>query len=150
MPKQRLSDENRLYTARQGFALLDLACLSILDSRASKKSSVTQTRRYLDEFSRSHNQVEDTPVAAKIKYLMMESKLCMLEENYSSAEEHAGKALNKAKQYKFELEIGPAQDQIDRICVSKASQAKLLVKNIASRYNSTSTTDSDQSASRSD
>ena len=149
---RELSNENRLYTARQGFALLDLACLSVPNLRASKKSSVTQTRRYLDEFSRSHNQVEDTPVAAKIKYLMMESKLCMLEENYSSAEEHAGKALNKAKQYKFELEIGPAQDQIDRICVSSASQAKLQVKNIAGRYayNSTTTTDSDQSASRSD
>ena len=149
---RELSNENRLYTARQGFALLDLACLSVPNSRASKKSSVTQTRRYLDEFSRSHNQVEDTPVAAKIKYFIMESELCILEENYSRAEECAGKAHNKAKQYKFELEIGPAQDQIDRICVSKASQAKLLVKNIASRYayNSTTTTDSDQSASRSD
>ena len=44
---------------------------------------------------------EDTPVAAKMKYLMMESKLCILEENYSRAEEHAGKALNKGKQFKF-------------------------------------------------
>ena len=58
---------------------------------------------------------------------MMESKLCILEENYSRAEEHAGKALNKGKQYKFQLEIGPAQDQIDRICVSSVSQAKLQV-----------------------
>ena len=78
----------------------------------------------------------------------MESKLCILEENYSRAEERAGKALNKGKQYKFELEIGPAHDQIDRICVSSASQAKLQ----ASRYacNSTTTMDSDQKASRSD
>ena len=45
-----------------------------------------------------------------MKYLMMESKLCILEENYSRAEEHAGKALNKGKQYKFQLEIGPAQE----------------------------------------
>ena len=95
---------------------------------------------------------EDTLVAAKIKYLMMESKLCILVENYSRAEENAGKALNKGKQYKFELEIGPAQDQIDLICVTSASEAKLQVKNIASRYacNSTTTMDSDQKASRSE
>ena len=82
----------------------------------------------------------------------MESKLCILVENYSRAEENAGKALNKGKQYKFELEIGPAQDQIDLICVTSASEAKLQVKNIASRYacNSTTTMDSDQKASRSE
>ena len=57
---------------------------------------------------------------------MMESKLCILAGNYSRAEEHASKALNMARQYGFELEIGPAQDQIDR-CVSRASQAKLQV-----------------------
>ena len=49
---------------------------------------------------------------------MMESKLCILAGNYSRAEEHAGKALNITKQYGFELEIGPAQDKIDR-CVSR-------------------------------
>ena len=50
---------------------------------------------------------------------MMESKLCILAGNYSRAEEYAGKALNIAKQFGFELEIGPAQDKIDR-CVSRA------------------------------
>ena len=111
------------------------------DSQICSSSTKLRTRAH-----------EDTPVAAKMKYLMMESKLCILEENYSRAEEHAGKALNKGKQYKFQLEIGPAQDQIDRICVSSVSQTKLQVKNIASRYacNSTTTTDSDQRASRSD
>ena len=123
---RKLSHNNRLYTARQHFALIDLARLSIPNSSASKRSSVTQTKRYLEEFTRGHNQVEDTPVAAKIKYFMMESKLCILARNYSRAEEHASKALNMARQYGFELEIGPAQDQIDR-CVSRASQAKLQV-----------------------
>ena len=123
---RKLSHNNRLYTARQHFALIDLARLSIPNSSASKRSSLTQTKRYLEEFTRGHNQVEDTPVAAKIKYFMMESKLCILAGNYSRAEEHASKALNMARQYGFELEIGPAQDQIDR-CVSRASQAKLQV-----------------------
>ena len=79
---------------------------------------MTQTKRNLEEFSRSHDQVEDTPVATKINF-MMESKLCILAGNYSRAEEHAGKALNITKQYGFKLEIGPAQDKIDR-CVSRA------------------------------
>ena len=50
---------------------------------------------------------------------VLKTKLCILAGNYSRAEEHAGKALNITKQYGFELEIGPAQDKIDR-CVSRA------------------------------
>lgn len=129
---RNLSHENRLYTARQHFALLDMARLSIPNSCASKNSSVTKTKKFLEEFRRSHNQVKDTPVAANIKYFMMESKLCFHAGNYCRAREHAGKALNIAKQYGFELEIGPAQDQVD-LCIFRVSQAKLQVKNNARR-----------------
>ena len=149
---RELSVENRIYIAKERFALIFLAHLSIPNPSASKKPSVKKTKRYLEEFDRT--RVEDTPMGAKIKYFMTRSNLCFLEENYSIAEEHARQALNLAEQYRFDLEIKPAKDQIDR-CHRSAflvPQAKLHVKNISSRYacNSTTTTDSDQSASRSD
>ena len=149
---RELSVEKSIYTARERFALISLAHLSIPNPSASKKPSVNKTRGYLEEFDRSH--VEDTPVGAKIKYFMTRSSLCFLEENYSIAEEHACQAFNLAEQYRFKLETKPAKDQIDR-CHCRAllaSQAKLHFKNISSRYacNSTTTTDSDQSASRSE
>ncbi|PFX13944.1 hypothetical protein AWC38_SpisGene21937 [Stylophora pistillata] len=149
---RELSNNNRLYIARQCFALMFLARLSVPTSSASKKPSLKKAEGYLEEFKRSHNQVGDTLIAAKIKYFMIKSTLSLLAGNGSGAEELVNQARNTAEKYGFYLEIKLAQDQIDRICAFKASEAKLQVKNISSRYacNSTSTSDSDQSASRSD
>ena len=156
---RQLSDKNQLYTARQSFALIYLARLSITAYQSEpaqrqmiKKQSARQARKHLKEYDRSHSHVEDTPVAARIKYLTTQSELCFLEKNYSSAEKHACLALEIAQEYGFQLETVPAQDNIDHICRHCApitTHAKLQVKNISSSYtcSSSTTTDSDGRAS---
>ena len=154
---RKLSDESHLYTARQSFALLCLARLSLPTAKCHslsghcekvKKGSARQAEKLLDEYHRSHRDLESSPVAARVKYSLARSQLCFIRGNYAPAEEFARQAVETAKKYGFELETVPAQthlDQICRHCASTTRQVKLpVVKALPSGYSSSTTTDSDQ------
>ena len=154
---RNLSDESHLYTARQSFALLYLARLSLPTTNCHslsghcervKKGSATQAEKLLDEYQRSHRDLEGSPVAARVKYFMTRSELCFMRGNYALAKEFARQALETAEKYGFELETVPAQiylDQICRYCASTTRQVKLpVVKALQSGFSSSTTTDSDQ------
>ena len=150
---RKLSDESGLYTARQSFALLYLARLSLSTSHSQqgervKKRSARQAEKHLDEYHRSQRDLKNSPVAARVKYLMTRSKLCFMKGNYAPAEKFARQAHEIAVNYGFEPETGPAQihlDEISRYCASTARQDKFpVVKSLPSGYSSSTTTDSDQ------
>ena len=153
---RNLSDESHLYTARQSFALLYLARLSLPTCCHSlpgqcervKQEPARQTEKLLDEYHRSHRDLENSPVAARVKYSMTRSELCFMRGNYAQAKELACLAVETAEKYGFELETVPAQthlDQICRHCASATRQVKLpVVKELPSDCSSSTTTDSDQ------
>lgn len=154
---RKLSDESHLYTARQSFALLYLARLSLPTTNCHsqpgqcervKKGSARQAEKHLDEYHRSHRDLENSPVAARVKYSMTRSELCFMKGNYASAKEFACQALEIAVKYGFQLETVPAQihlDQICRHCASPTRQDKLpVVKVLPSGHSSSTTSDSDR------
>ena len=154
---RKLSDEGHLYTARQSFALLYLARLSLPATNCHsqpahfervKKGSARKAEKHLEEYHRSHPQTENSPVAATVKYLMTRSELCFMKSSYALAKKFASQALQIADKYGFELETVPAQtylDQISRHCASTTRQNKLpVVKALPSGYSSSTSTDSDQ------
>ena len=157
---RQLSSENQLYTARQSFALIYLARLYLPSSKSQsqsakcqtiKKQSARRAKKHLKEYDRSHRHLDEIPIAARIKYLKTRSELCFLKRNYSRAKEYGCQALEIAKNYGFELETVPAQDNLDQICrhCAPITQAKLQVKHHSSSYtcSSSTTTDSDRRAS---
>ena len=154
---RKLSDERGLYIARQSFALLCLARLSLPTTNCHcqqgqwervKKGSARQAERHLDEYHRSHRDLENSPVAARVKYSMTRAELCFMKGNYVSAEKFASQAHEIADKYGFELETGSAQihlDEISRYCTSTTRQDKFpVVMSLPSGYSSSTTTDSDQ------
>lgn len=153
---RKLSDESQLYTARQSFAKLYLARLSLPtychpspgQCKRVNKGSARQAEKLLDDYHRSHRDFENSPVAARVKYWMTRSQLFFMRGNYAQAKEFACQALETAEKHGFELETVPAQihlDQICRHCASTTRQDKLpVVKELPSGYSSSTTTDSDQ------
>ena len=145
-----LSDNNELYTARQTFALIYLARLSLpTTTSCSEPGQCKQAENHLQEYERSHSHLGDYPVAAQVKAMLTRSELCFLERNYSSAKNFGCQALDIAVKYGFELETVPAQnhvEQISRYCSSTMRQEKLgpRVKNLSRCYSSSTSTDSDQ------
>lgn len=147
----KLSDESHLYTARQSFALLYLARLSLPTTKCHSQPGQCETRqaeKHLEEYHRCHRDLENFPVAARVKYFMTHSELCFLMGNFHLAKDFACRALQIAVKYGFELETVPAQIHLDQICHQYAFMAKEdklpVVKNLPSGYSSSSTTDSDQ------
>ena len=156
---RKLADERHLYTARQSFALLYLARMSLPTTNGHsqagqcervKKRCARQAEKHLEEYHRSHRDPENSPVAARVKCSMTESELYFLKRDYALAEDSARQALKIAKQYGFELETVPAQDHLDQICRQCASTTRqdklpVHVKALPSGYSSSPTsTDSDE------
>ena len=153
---RKLSDKSGLYTARQSFALLYLARLSLPTTPCHsqqgqwervKKGSARQAEKHLDEYHRSHRDLENSPVAARVKYSMTRSQLCFMKGNDFSAREFACQALEIAVKYGFELETVPAQiylDQICRHCASTTRKDKLPVVKALPSGSSSTTSDSDR------
>ena len=150
-----LSNNNKLYTARQTFALVYLARLSLPTTTSSGPSvrpgQCKQAENHLQEYERSHSHLGDYPVAAQVKAMLTRSELCFLERNYSSAKNFGCQALDIAEKYGFELETVPARNhvaQISRYCPSTMRQEKLptcpRAKNLSSCYSSSTSTDSEQ------
>ena len=150
-----LSNENQLYTAKQIFALIYMARLSLPSGhpepgqcKTVKKQCARQVEKHLEEYQRSHGHLEDNPVAATVKYFMTRSELCVLKRKYDSAKDFGYQALKIAVEYGFELETAPVQnhvEQISRYWSSTIKYEKLQrVKNLSSSYSSSNTTDSDQ------
>lgn len=143
------SDENELYVAKQTFALVYLARLSLPTTIAyTEAGQCKRAENHLEEYQRSHNHLGDYPVAARVKYLMTRSELYFLKRNYALAKNFACQALDIAVKYGFELETAPAQNHLDQICrhcSSTIRQDKLLrLNNLSSSYSSSTTTDSDR------
>lgn len=156
---RKLANENHLYTARDSFALLYLARMSLPSTfnchsqpgqcERLKKRSAREAEKHLQEYRRSHRDLENSPVAARVKYSMTRSELYFLEDNYTLARDLAREALEIAVKYGFELETVPAQTHLDQIsrhdCASMTRRHdKLPVKDLPSGYSSSTTTDSDQ------
>lgn len=154
---RKLSDESNLYTARQSFALLNLARLSLPTTNCHslsghcervKKVSARNAEKLLDEYQRSHCDLENSPVAARVKYSMTRSELCFMRGNYVPAKKFACQAVETAEKYGFELETVPAQIHLHQICRLWASMTRQdkcpVVKELPSGYSSSTTTDSDQ------
>jgi len=157
---RKLANENHLYTARDSFALLYLARMSLPSTcnchsqpgqcERLKKRSARQAEKHLQEYRRSHRDLENSPVAARVKYSMTRSELYFLEGNYTLARDLARQALDIAVKYGFELETVPAQTHLDQIsrhdCPSMTSRHDKLpvVMALTSGYSSSTTTDSDQ------
>ena len=154
---------SNLYSARQCFALIHLASLALPSSIPISKEDNSQiipkkdsarAQKLLREFERSTRLLNEIPVAAKIKNAITRSELCFLERNYSGAKKYGSQALEIAKQYGFELETVPAQENLNHICrnsgnrAPKITLAKLQDKaSSSSTYTCSSSTDSDQRAS---
>lgn len=154
---------SNLYSARQCFALIHLASLALPSSIPISKEDNSQiipkkdsarAQKLLREFERSTRLLNEVPVAAKIKNAITRSELCFLERNYSGAKKYGSQALEIAKQYGFELETVPAQENLNHICrnsgnrAPKITLAKLQDKASSSNtYTCSSSTDSDQRAS---
>ena len=154
---------SNLYSARQCFALIHLASLALPSSIPISKEDNSQiipkkdsarAQKLLREFERSTRLLNEVPVAAKIKNAITRSELCFLERNYSGAKKYGSQALEIAKQYGFELETVPAQENLNHICrnsgnrAPKITLAKLQDKaSSSSTYTCSSSTDSDQRAS---
>ena len=154
---------SNLYSARQCFALIHLASLALPSSIPISKEDNSQiipkkdsarAQKLLREFERSTRLLNEVPVAAKIKNAITRSELCFLERNYSGAKKYGSLALEIAKQYGFELETVPAQENLNHICrnsgnrAPKITLAKLQDKaSSSSTYTCSSSTDSDQRAS---
>ena len=154
---------SNLYSARQCFALIHLASLALPSSIPISKEDNSQiipkkdsarAQKLLREFERSTRLLNEVPVAAKIKNAITRSELCFLERNYSGAKKYGSQALEIAKQYGFELETVPAQENLNHICrnsgnrAPKITLAKLQDKaSSSSTYRCSSSTDSDQRAS---
>lgn len=154
---------SNLYSARQCFALIHLASLALPSSIPISKEDNSQiipkkdsarAQKLLREFERSTRLLNEVPVAAKIKNAITRSELCFLERNYSGAKNYGSQALEIAKQYGFELETVPAQENLNHICrnsgncAPKITLAKLQDKaSSSSTYTCSSSTDSDQRAS---
>ena len=144
-----LYNNNKLYTARQTFALVYLARLSLpTTTSCSEPGQCRQAENHLEEYERSHSHLGDYPVAARVKAMLTRSELCFLERNYSSAKNFGCQALDIAEKYGFKLETVPARnhvEQMSRYCSSTMRQEKLpRVKNLSSCYSSSTTTDSGQ------
>ncbi|XP_078382286.1 uncharacterized protein LOC144664966 [Oculina patagonica] len=152
-----LADETQMYTAKQTFALVYLARLSLPNTagcsqpgqcKKVKKQCARQAEKHLEEYQRSHNHLGEYPVAARVKYLMTRSELCFLKKSYALAKDFACQALDIAVKRGFELETAPAQNHLDQIfrhCSSTVRQDKLpRLKNLSSSYSSSTTSDSDQ------
>lgn len=154
---------SNLYSARQCFALIHLASLALPssipiseedNSQIIPKKDSARAQKLLREFERSTRHLNEVPVAAKIKNAITRSELCFLERNYSGAKKYGSQALEIAKQYGFELETVPAQENLNHICrnsgncAPKITVAKLQDKaSSSSTYTCSSSTDSDQRAS---
>jgi len=155
---RKLTSESHLYTARDSFALLYLARMSLPStsnchsqpgqSEKLKKRSAREAEKRLQEYVRGHPDLESSPVAARVKYLITRSELSFLKGNYASARGSACEALDIAVKYGFELETVPAQTHLDQISRhDRASMTRLHDKlALPSGYSSSTTTDSDQRA----
>ena len=154
---------SNLYSARQCFALIYLASLALpsgipifeeVNSQIIPKKDSASAQKLLREFERSTRLLDEIPIAAKIKNAITRSELCFLERNYSRAKKYGSQALVIARQYGFELETAPAQENLNHICrnsgncAPKITLAKLQDKaSSSSTYTCSSSTDSDQRAS---
>ena len=154
---------SNLYSARQCFALIHLASLALpsgipifeeVNSQIIPKKDSARAQKLLREFERSTRLLDEIPIAAKIKNAITRSELCFLERNYSRAKKYGSQALVIARQYGFELETAPAQENLNHICrnsgncAPKITLAKLQDKaSSSSAYTCSSSTDSDQRAS---
>jgi len=155
---RKLANESNLYTARDSFALLHLARMSLPPTfnfhsqPGQQRRSARQAEKHLQEYRRSHRDLENSPRAATVMYWSTESKLYVLKGNYASARGLACKALEIAVNYGFELETVPAKILLEQIsrhdCASMTSRHDKLpvVKALPSGYSSSTTTDSDQRA----
>ena len=159
---RKLANESNLYTARDSFALLHLARMSLPSTcnfhsqpgqrERLNKRSARQAEKHLQEYRRSHRDLENSPRAATVMYWSTESTLYVLKGNYASARDLARQALETAVKYGFELETVPAQTHLDQIsrhdCASmtRRHDKLLVVKALPSGYSSSTTTDSDRRA----